>query len=207
MKYSENIHGSVILSVMRQLFPLLVLALVVAGFFYYTLFPSIDLPAPTAIAPVTTVPTPEDDLVPKEPLVGTSTIYELLERGEQLECQVMYTSSTTITGSLFTVEGNARGDFIVSTPDLLGQMVSSVIVRDGKVWQWVTLDGDTFGSVSDWIADADALERIVAPLGFNTPVVYDCSPWESLDRTIYQPPTDILFGDVNDAQFEDGLIF
>lgn len=200
---------------MRYLTPLVVLAIVVAGFAYYALF----LPATPDIGALqreAAMSQPAESTNPPaaEPtrasILGEGSLYSLLTRGDSLECQITYIPNPVeaeVVGSFFTNAGSARGDFIVPTPDLSGQMVSSIIITDNTIWQWSDIDGELVGSKQAADLTTDTLERLLSPVGFTTTVQYDCLTWPSVDQTIFEPPSSVTFTDAAEAVFEEGIIY
>jgi len=197
---------------MKFIAPLVVLALLIAGFAYYALF---SAPAITPVIQENTVTevatvTAEDELEVQEEFSGEGSLYSLVARGDRLECAIKYIPNPLepeIIGSLFTADGKVRGDFVVPTPDQVGQMITSIIIADDTIWQWTDIDGDMFGSqqVADFAPAT--LVRLVAPVGFSSEVQYDCLSWLQVDQTIFEPPTSIIFSDATHATFESGVIF
>ena len=192
--------------------PLVVLAFVVAGFAYYTLFTgpnTATLPAPDRVEQLAP---PADPVDPNERTAfsGESSLASLLARGDSIECAITHIPNpleAEITGNIFTNVGQLRGDFIVPTPDLAGQMVTSIIIAEDTIWQWTDIDGELVGSKQPANFDTPTLERLVPPVGFATIVQYDCLTWPRVDRTVFEAPTQILFTDVASASFEEGIIF
>lgn len=197
---------------MKYVVPLFVGAFVVAGFAYYTLFtgPSIDTPvSEDSVVDVSVEPQPAEE-TERETISGAGTIYSLVTQGRALECSITYIPNPVepeITGTFFTDSGDLRGDFIVPTPDLSGQMVSSIIMANETIWQWTDIDGELVGSRQAAAVDDATLARLVAPVGLNTEVQYDCLTWPLVDRTIFTPPSTVLFTDATDATGEFGTIY
>jgi hypothetical protein len=108
---------------------------------------------------------------------------------------------------MFTDDGDLRGDFVVPSPDLVSQSVRSIIIEEGTIYEWVDLDGDVSGSRQPAQFDAATLERLVSPVGLSREVSYDCLTWPQVDRTVFTPPTNVLFTDQSAAVVETGLIF
>lgn len=196
---------------MKFVLPLVVLAVIVAGFAYYTLFagPRIEVPPPVSQAPVETMPA-DDQPAARESFTGAGTLYSLLTRGDSLECAITYIPNPLepeVMGSMFTNEGQVRGDFVVPTPDLSGQMVTSIIISEGTVWQWTDIDGELVGSQRQADFTSASLARLVAPVGFDTEVQYSCLSWSQIDNTIFEAPSTVLFTSAATAEFEEGVIY
>jgi hypothetical protein len=195
---------------MKILLPLVIAAFVVAGFAYYTLFTGPTIPEARNESMATT-PTPDResaDPTERQAFSGTGSMYRLLERGDSLECAIEYTAiDASVTGTMFTDDGDLRGDFVVPSPDLVSQSVRSIIIEEGTIYEWVDLDGDVSGSRQPAQFDAATLERLVSPVGLSREVSYDCLTWPQVDRTVFTPPTNVLFTDQSAAVVETGLIF
>lgn len=198
---------------MKYVLPLVVLAIAVGGFAYFTLF---STPAPAVIEPSRTDSvTVSNDAPPpasneRTAFTGEGTLYSLLTRGDNAECAITYIPNPvepSMTGNVFTFDGNLRGDFVVPTPDLSGEMVSSIIIAKDTIWQWTTIDDQTVGSVQPANFSVSALERLAAPIGFAAEVQYNCLTWQQPDYTIFEAPSSVLFTDVSTATFEEGTIY
>jgi len=191
-------------------------AFVLVGFAYYTLFAGPTAPeAPERSAAGTSF----GDAAPINPLdqereefAGAGTLANLVARNQSLECQLTYIPNPLedeITGSFFTADGKVRGDFLVSTPDLNGQMLSSVIFDGDTLYSWSEIDGELYGfklSTNSFVSDE---ENDTAPIPDDTEVQYDCLTWPAVDYTIFEPPTSVLFTDMTDFSgvMETGTIY
>jgi hypothetical protein len=191
-------------------------AFVLVGFAYYTLFAG-----PTApVAPErSSSETSFGDAAPINPLdqereefAGAGTLANLVARNQSLECQLTYIPNPLedeITGSFFTADGKVRGDFLVSTPDLNGQMLSSVIFDGDTLYSWSEIDGELYGfklATNSFVSDE---ENDTAPIPDDTEVQYTCLTWPAVDYTIFEPPTSVLFTDMTDftGVMETGTIY
>ena len=193
-----------------------VAAVLLVGFAYYTLFAK-----PTT--PVTAEPSNDNSMIaevsPVDPLdqeredfAGAGTLAGLVSRNESLECQLTYIPNPLedeITGSFFTANGMVRGDFLVPTPDLNGQMLSSVIFNGDTLYSWSEIDGELYGfklATNSFISDE---KNDTAPIPDDTEVQYDCLTWPAVDYTIFEPPTSVLFTDMTDfsGMMETGTIY
>jgi hypothetical protein len=150
---------------------------------------------------------------------GTGTIKELMERGENLECTILYVSndlSEELTeGTMFASRDRLRGDFVV--PETEAGSVSSVIVRNEIMYSWSEIQGEQYGmkidlkKLADYKkqpSDATLDTREVVPL--DAKVKYICKTWNDIDGSIFEPPTDIIFKDFNEivnTGMEFGNIF
>jgi hypothetical protein len=189
-------------------------ALLVVVFGYATIFGG---PVTTEIIPASTIQTESVDTeqqqkaTKREAFAGTGSIESLYERGEALECQIIYTPNLVeaeITGNIFISEGNVRADFVVPSADMTGQTVASIIYDSTTLYLWSEIEGETFGvkqAQTEFAGFADS----AAVIEYATEVQYDCLTWLVVDNTIFEPPTDVLFGDMTDvgANMEFGTIY
>lgn len=130
--------------------------------------------------------------------------------GQALECAITYIPNpveSEITGTIFTFAGQLRGDFVVPSPDLTGQIVTSVIIDDTTIWQWTDIDGQVIGSQQPLTSDESVLQRLVAPIGLTQDVQYNCLTWPNIDRTVFNPPPTVLFTEATTVQPETGTIY
>jgi hypothetical protein len=140
-----------------------------------------------------------------QPTSGTATLASILERGEALECSINYTddnSGQVVEGTYFTKAGAVRGDFVV--PGINGTMVSSMIVRDGFMYSWSEIEGETYGMKINLETLAEQKATNTGPdtretVPMDSSVNYNCKAWLNLDDSIFETPTDVLFKDYIDV--------
>jgi len=147
----------------------------------------------------------------REQFSGAGSIQSLYERAESLECQCTYIPNpleAEITGNIFTDQGRVRGDFVVPAPDLNGQTVASIIYDQPTLYIWSEIDGETFG-VKQVQDEFTGLGDTAAAIDYDTQVQYNCLTWPRVDSTIFEPPTNVLFNDMEDmsANMEFGTLF
>lgn len=147
-----------------------------------------------------------------EPSSGTGSLKELLAKAEDLECTITYKNSSStgatgmaseepVTGTYFTSRGMMRGDFIL--PEAGEGSVSSIILRDNMMYNWSVIEGEKYGMKYDLSTMASAQSAGEAPeakgpVPVDELVNYECKPWQTVDGSIFEPPTDVLFRDVAD---------
>ncbi len=148
-----------------------------------------------------------------EPSSGTGSLQEILAKAEDLECSISYRPLTGIKkdesaieeepviGTYFTSGGMMRGDFIL--PEAGAGSVSSIILRDNMMYNWSVIEGEKYGMKYDMTSMISAqasgqAPEAEGPVPVDQPVTYECNPWENVDGSIFEPPTDILFRDVAD---------
>ncbi len=144
------------------------------------------------------------DVKPTE-LKGKGSLNSLLSRGENLECSITYQNATAsdseINGSYFVSQNRMRGDFIVM--DNGKQMVSSMITKDNMMYNWSEIDGQKFGMKVDMTelkkAEASTTPDTHEPVPTDADVQYECKPWNNVDGSIFEPPTDIIFRDFSNV--------
>lgn len=136
---------------------------------------------------------------------GMASLRQLVEKNDNLECEITYVDTSagasTVTGTYFTANGKLRGDFIV--PDMASGSVSSIILRDNTLYTWSVIEGQTYGvkvnlaTLAEKQAAGTALET-QEPVPLDNPVSYTCNPWPTVDTSIFEPPTTVLFRDMAD---------
>jgi hypothetical protein len=94
-----------------------------------------------------------------------------------------------------------RGDFIL--PEAGEGSVSSIILRDNMMYNWSVIEGEKYGMKYDLSTMAKAesagkAPEAKGPVPVDQPVNYECKPWENVDGSIFEPPTDVLFRDIAD---------
>jgi hypothetical protein len=134
-----------------------------------------------------------------EPRQGRGTLDYLRSFGANLECTVSYSDEaqqSSVSGTYFVSEGSMRGDFLTTAPPTPGQILSSMIIDNGMMYMWSEIEGGLYGVKTDLsvVASSDMVDREPVPL--NTDVDYDCKPWKEVDRTVFVPPSEVLFQDM-----------
>jgi hypothetical protein len=144
---------------------------------------------------------------------GTGSLEMLRLLGEDLECTILYTDSdqkTSVEGTYFVSTGNMRGDFLTPTPDLSGQVLSSMIIDDTNFYVWTEIEGQTYGMKMSLSLMNDPAYDAREPVPLDNAVAYDCKPWKNVDRTVFVPPSTVLFQDSNELMqggMEYGTIY
>jgi hypothetical protein len=138
-------------------------------------------------------------------VVGEGSLDDLLKRNENLECAISYQKNVNdddvVEGSYFTSNGKMRGDFI--TKDSGQEILSSMIIKDNTFYSWSVIEGEKFGMKANFDQLAKSNTDDSKPKADNGPVPldqtvkYDCRPWNNVDGSIFEPPTDVLFKDYN----------
>lgn len=203
---------------MNKFFTLAAIAIVVAGFAYYALFwDQGSLPATTTDTGKATAEQTEPSATAtsseREPFSGTGSLRELQARGEALECSITYTDATTesdVSGTYFVANDKLRGDFLTDSPDLNGQILTSMIIDGETMYTWTEIEGEQYGMQVALAAietgDVDANE----PVPLDADVEFTCTPWPDVDNTIFLPPSDVIFRDMTDLMqggMEYGTIY
>lgn len=182
---------------------LLVLAGVVAFLAYYMIF-SAPAPKVSEMADEKEVSRESEPKKPKqEPFSGAGTLQGLQLRGEDIECTVSYAQSGVekeIEGTFFVSQGNLRGDFLVPSPDLTGEILSSVIMDKDNLYTWTEIEGQAYGAkIALSIMDSEQTDANL-PVSLETEVNYDCKPWQNVDTSVFIPPGKVLFKDISELQ-------
>lgn len=187
---------------MKNVVILSVATVAIIGFAYFALFstPANELvnevedtmnelssdPAVTSIVP--------------EPRKGSGTLESLRLLNEDLECTISYTSTeqqSKVEGTYFVSGGSIRGDFLTESPDLSGQILSSMIIDNGLMYVWSEIEGKQYGVKVDLSATDQSDAEAHEPIPMDDEVTYDCKPWKSVDRTVFTPPATVLFQDIS----------
>lgn len=151
-------------------------------------------------------------------VTGEGSLDELLARNENLECMITYkanaTSSQMMEGTLYTSNGKMRGDFI--TTDNGQEILASMIIKDNIFYSWSMINGQKFGMKASMDQLKDSGTENGQPRADNGPVAldqsvdYDCKPWNKVDGSVFEPPTDVIFrdfGSVINTGMEYGNIY
>jgi hypothetical protein len=194
-----------------------VVAISVAGFAYFVLFAGPSLPeaknsvtsGTEAVGAVSVTPAKPEA---REAFAGAGSLNNLFARGQSMECQITYIPNPleeALVGSFFAAKGKVRADYLVPTPDLSGQMLSSVIFDGDTLYAWSEIEGDAYGFKISDTSFAATSETEASPIPTDVEIQYDCLTWSAVDYTIFEPPTNVLFTDMSDVvkEFESGTIY
>jgi len=178
-------------------------ALVIVGFIYYMLFAAPAYEMTDRAAESTAqyeVSETKDNARNIEPRQGFGTLTELRLLGDNLECTVSFTdeeNNTVVEGTYFVSENNMRGDFLTDAPDLSGQVLTSMIIKDNISYVWSEIEGQTYGMKVDLSLAESAAVDTNEPIDPDAVVKYDCKPWPNVDGTVFEPPRGVLFQDMS----------
>jgi hypothetical protein len=189
---------------MKNIGILSVLALVLVGFGYFTLFatPANETASNAAKEQAAfSVESEQAEVVQKiEPRKGVGSLDSLRLLNENLECKISYTpseESSVIEGTYFVSKGNMRGDFLIPSPDLSGQVLSSMIIEGTTMYVWSEIEGETYGVKMPLSLLSDNSIETNEPVALDVDVAFDCVEWEYVDTTVFIPPSDTLFQDTS----------
>ena len=142
-----------------------------------------------------------EDLPEVEPKQGVGTLDSLRLLNEDLECKIMFEpkdNSAKVEGTYFVSEGKMRGDFLTESPDLSGQVLSSMIIDGDNMFIWSEIDGEVYGIKMSVSQVGNSSLPSNEPVSINDDVNYDCVPWKEVDGTVFLPPGSILFRDIDE---------
>lgn len=178
----------------------IVLSLVLVGIIYYMLFAAPIYKSTNEAGVPSPLPTTEAEAIKPEPRQGVGTLTALRLLGENLECTISHEDENTqskVEGTYFVSAGDMRGDFLTEAPDLSGQVLSSIIIKDNMMYVWSEIEGDLYGMKVDLVLVEDDSVKTNEPVSLDANVVYDCKPWPNVDRTVFDPPSSVLFQDMS----------
>jgi hypothetical protein len=198
---------------MKKMLFLLVLAIGVSLFAYYSLFRVESDFLKYQPQDVSSDEKVAEESTNKKPFSGTGSLTSLREIGDDIECNVSYknySDDSVIEGTYFTSDKDMRVDLLVPSPDLEGLILSSIIIKDDMFYSWAEIDGGMYG-VKTTLADGRddvAFEQI--PVAMDAQISYTCKPWTNVDRTVFETPSSVLFRDQEDvikSGLEDAIIY
>lgn len=189
-----------------------VLALALAGFVWYQ---------SRAVAPVPDIAPADEEttqLAATSSLAGTESFRTLMTKTGDLECAITATGPTTdtLTGTYFASNGLIRADVMVAgaasgTPE---RNVTSMVATRDTLYTWAIIEGEGYGVKSVFAEPVITATKPEpgkqTPIDFDGQVTYDCKPWEVVDKSIFTPPSTIIFKDYAatlEAGMEDGTIY
>lgn len=181
------------------------LSILLVGFGYYTLFssPASESARQSERTQEEYAVQPQSSGVTAEarPRQGTGTLDFLRLLNEDLECSIMLPGKdgdSDIEGTYFVSDGKMRGDFLTEGPDLSGQMLSSMILVGTTMHVWSEIDGELYGMKIDTASLQGGSVDAKEPVARDVDVSYDCKPWKNVDWTVFEPPSTVLFTDMNE---------
>lgn len=130
-----------------------------------------------------------------ESFSGAGPLGSLLNYGKNLECAITYIPNEyeqTVSGTYFVSGVSVRGDFLINSPDLGGEVLSSIIINDGTFYSWSTINGASYGMKADISAMSNA-EGIKQPVPQDAKVEYTCDTWNPVDGSVFVPPSTVRF--------------
>lgn len=201
---------------MKNLAILGTIAVLLAGFIYYTLFitPAHEI-AQEASDSISQLDAEAEAKVstPTVPEQGDDTLESIRLTGASAECTISYTptnGSAPVEGTYFVNEGKMRGDFLTTTPEMEGQILSSMIMTEDQLYVWSEIEGKSYGFKTPKGTLNESEDGVKTPIGLETKVDYQCKPWKEIDSSIFIPPSDVLFNDMSALQrtgMEYGTIY
>lgn len=176
-----------------------IIALLMVGYVYQLLFSSSPNDIETEAELSGQIEYLSPDLDASDSKTGRSTLDEIRGWGEDLECTIKVSTDEaldSVEGTYFVSDGNIRGDFLTSSPDLKGQILSSLIIKDSMMYTWSEIEGELYGMKIDLSLVDDSMETNET-VSLNDSVKYSCKNWERVDQTVFNPPSDVLFQDLS----------
>jgi hypothetical protein len=186
---------------MKNVFILgIIAAVALGGFIYFTFFttPAHELASEAEDAAAALSKEQAATPAAPEPKKGTGTLESLRLLNEDLECTIeTVAEGQRATGTYFVSGGSMRGDFLTESPDMTGQVLSSMIIDGEMMYVWSEIEGGMYGVKMDLSQAAAPEAASREPVSRNAAVEYDCKPWANVDRTVFVPPTSVLFQDMS----------
>jgi len=189
---------------MKKAIIILMFVVLLGGFAYYTLFLTLsDEPFTQTKDNQENIALKESDLKEQknELIEGNGSLESLRLLNKDLECVISYVKSdetSTIEGTYFVSEGNLRADFLTESPDLAGQVLSSMIINENMMYVWSEIEGELYGMKKDLSLKLDSSSDMGEPVSLDQGVKYNCKAWENVDRTVFVPPSKVLFRDMGE---------
>jgi hypothetical protein len=135
----------------------------------------------------------------KKPFSGIGTLAELQAQGKDLECQIVMEKEggEKTEGTYFVSGGSLRGDFMVPAPEFGGTVLSSMIIGGSSMYVWSKIGEETFGFRSDITNEKTKQVDTKEPVPLDAQVKYTCTSWTTVDGSVFVPPADVQFQDLN----------
>ena len=148
---------------------------------------------------VVTTETAAVEPVETDTFSGNGTLESLVLRNEPIECSVIHRATDSeVTGTVFMSDGRMRADMLQTTPGMTEPVLSSMIMVDDVMYTWSEIDGQQYGVKMDVSKATDTSEVYdQGPIKAGEPVNYTCKLWQSVDASVFVPPSTVLFQDMN----------
>ena len=141
-----------------------------------------------------------EDIANETNVTGSGSLLELQSFADSVECSVWFEEEgdEMFHGTMFVSDGKLRGDFLTPSPDLNGDILTSIVMDSTVLYTWTEIEGVLYGAkMSLEQADSDDSSSSV-PVNKN--IRYECDVWEIVDRSIFNPPTEVIFTDISSVK-------
>ncbi len=141
------------------------------------------------------------------------TFYDLLKQDKSWVCKVQFLSKENyIYANDFYVDKNKlKGEVVVSTPDLNGEITRSILVTDNVLYSWSKFDDKIYGAkISLDYTPSLHDNSLKLPFNLDTKIDYECTTWNKVDKTMFSLPEKVLFKDLNqdlNPTLEEGILY
>ncbi len=149
-----------------------------------------------------------------ESFSGAGPLRSLLEQGKNLECVITYIPNEyepAVTGTYFVSGVSVRGDFLVNSPELGGEVVSSIIMNDGMFYSWSVIGEKSYGVKTQIDVNGNMSSGASKPpVPQDARVEYTCDTWSPVDGSVFVPPSNVMFqdfGSLLETGMEYGTIY
>jgi hypothetical protein len=88
---------------------------------------------------------------------------------------------------------------MVPAPEFGGTVLSSMIVGGNSMYVWSKIGDDTFGFRSDISNEQTKQVDTKEPVPLDAKVQYTCTEWVPVDGSVFVPPADVQFQDLNEV--------
>jgi hypothetical protein len=122
---------------------------------------------------------------------GDYTLKQIVGLDKDLSCELRRSDqSSSIVGAVVISQGNARGDFDISTEAVDMPFASHFILQDDIIYTWTSLAKVGYKSAADRALPQGGV------VGLQDKAPYTCAPWNA-DLTRFQLPSGINFQEVD----------
>jgi hypothetical protein len=127
-----------------------------------------------------------------------------------LECTITVDGTTLVrtTGTAFIHDGQLRTDVLIASDGTTTPLLTSMIVSRDTLYVWAVIDDGLWG-VKRSVGDTSGLDAR-EPVRTTDEVQYVCRDWTAVDRSVFVPPSKVLFRDLSsaaEAGMEYGTVF
>lgn len=131
---------------------------------------------------------------------GKYSIESIMKLGKAYECTfAREDQNSQVSGKVLTDGSNVYGEFNINTQIINQNFQSYLIIKDNTTYTWTSLQPIGYKAPVARNTTTNASPNEQAQLvGTNDEVDYTCMPWQNVDVSKFEIPTNITFTDLKE---------